>query len=323
MRVKAQVIELLEKASKAYYEGNPVMSDEQFDRLADEHDWGKVGYKQEGERSPHMHRMYSLQKHFADEGAEHPLFTYAKPIVTTPKLDGASIALQYKQGVLTKVLTRGDGKEGIDITAKFLSPVSFLVPKAINYIVEDLQVTGEVVSPKTIPNARNYAAGALNLKDVSEFLSRDLTFVAHGVNPSLQNNYTNDMMKLQGLGFRTILDRDYNEFPQDGTVWRMDDNKDFEAEGYTAHHPRGSFALKVRKEAVITTLLDVEWQVGKSGVVSPVAILEPIQIDDANISRATLHNISYIESLNLEIGCQVKVIRSGDIIPRITGRVEK
>ena len=105
MRVKAQVIELLEKASKAYYEGNPVMSDEQFDRLAEEHDWGKVGYKQEGERSPHMHRMYSLQKHFADEGAEHPLFTYAKPIVTTPKLDGASIALQYKQGVLSKVLT--------------------------------------------------------------------------------------------------------------------------------------------------------------------------------------------------------------------------
>ncbi len=100
-------------------------------------------------------------------------------------------------------------------------------------------------------------------------------------------------------------------------------NSDFQAEGYTSHHPRGSFALKIRKEAVITTLLDVEWQVGKSGVVSPVAILEPIQIDDANISRATLHNISYIESLNLEIGCEVKVIRSGDIIPRITGRVEK
>ena len=73
----------------------------------------------------------------------------------------------------------------------------------------------------------------------------------------------------------------------------------------------------------MTTLRDVEWQVGKSGVVSPVAILEPIQIEDALISRATLHNISYIESLNLEIGCQVKVIRSGDIIPRITGRVEK
>ena len=74
---------------------------------------------------------------------------------------------------------------------------------------------------------------------------------------------------------------------------------------------------------MVTTLRDVEWQVGKSGVVSPVAILEPIQIEDALISRATLHNISYIESLNLEIGCQVKVIRSGDIIPRITGRVEK
>ena len=323
MRLKAQVIELLEKASKAYYEGSPIMSDEQFDRLAEEHGWNKVGYNLDGARVKHMYRMYSLQKHFSDSG-EHPLASYSdKSVLTTPKLDGASVALQYKQGVLERVLTRGDGKEGIDITSKFLSPVCFLVPKTVPITDKEIQVTGEVVSPKTIPNARNYAAGALNLKDVSEFLSRDLTFVAHGVNPSLQDNYTNDMGKLQGLGFRTILDRDYNEFPQDGTVWRMDDNKDFEAEGYTAHHPRGSFALKIRKEAVITTLLDVEWQVGKSGVVSPVAILEPIQIDDANISRATLHNISYIESLNLEIGCEVKVIRSGDIIPRITGRVEK
>ena len=323
MRVKAQIIELLEKASKAYYEGTPVMSDEQFDRLAEAHDWGKVGYKQEGERTPHMHRMYSLQKHFADEGAEHPLFTYAKPTVTTPKLDGASIAVQYRQGVLTKVLTRGDGKEGIDITSKFLSPVCFLVPRAIPYVAKDIQVTGEVVSPKTIPNARNYAAGALNLKDINEFLSRDLTFVAHGVSPALTKCYTQDMAKLVGLGFRSVLDRDYNEFPQDGTVWRIDNNEDFEDRGYTAHHPRGAFALKTRKEAVITTLQAVEWQVGKSGVVSPVAILEPVQIDDATISRATLHNISYIESLNLEIGCEVKVIRSGDIIPRITGRVEK
>jgi len=323
LRLKSQVIELLETASKAYYEGNPIMEDEHFDRLAEEHDWGEVGYKHDGERTPHMFQMYSLQKHYTDQGAKHPLFTYADSIITTPKLDGASISIQYKQGLLDKVLTRGDGKEGIDITAKFLSRVCFLIPKSINYSAEDIQVTGEVVSPKTIPNARNYAAGALNLKDVTEFLSRDLTFVAHGVSPYFQDSYTNDMHRLQGLGFRTILDRDYNEFLQDGTVWRVDDNKDFTEFGHTAHHPRGAFALKIRKEAVITTLLDVEWQVGKSGVVSPVAILEPVQIDDATISRATLHNIAYINSLNLEIGCEVKVIRSGDIIPRITGRVEK
>ena len=323
MRLKSQVIELLEAASKAYYLGNPIMGDEQFDRLAEEHDWKDVGYKQDGERTPHLFQMYSLQKHFSDQGEKHPLFSYTDPILTTPKLDGASISVCYKQGVLNKVLTRGDGKEGIDITSKFLSPICYILPRTINFVSENVQVTGEVVSPKTIPNARNYAAGALNLKDVTEFLSRDLTFVVHGVNPSLTESYSTDMYRLQGLGFRTIVDRDYTEFPQDGTVWRIDSNSMFESLGYTAHHPRGSFAFKIRKEAVETTLNNVEWQVGKSGVVSPVAILEPIEIDGATISRATLHNMKYIESLNLEIGCQVKVIRSGDIIPRIVERVEK
>ena len=323
MRLKAQVIELLEKASKAYYEGEPIMTDDQFDRLAESHDWIRVGYVQEGERVKHLYRLYSLQKHFTDEKGPTPFSTYKKTVVTTPKLDGASISVLYKEGTLAQVITRGDGITGIDITSKFLSRVCFLVPKTIQFTECDFQVTGEVVSPKTIPNARNYAAGALNLKDTREFLSRDLTFIAHSCFPWQADCYTNDMRRLVGLGFRTVLDRDYNEFPQDGTVWRIDDNTNYENEGYTSHHPRGAFALKSRKEAVVTTLRDVEWQVGKSGVVSPVAILEPIQIEDALISRATLHNISYIESLNLEIGCQVKVIRSGDIIPRITGRVEK
>lgn len=92
--------------------------------------------------------------------------------------------------------------------------------------------------------------------------------------------------------------------------------------GYTAKHPRGAFALKEVKAGVVTTLRDVVWQLGKSGVVSPVAILDPIVIGEATVSRATLHNIQYIRELNLEIGCQVEVIRSGEIIPRIVGRVE-
>ena len=104
-------------------------------------------------------------------------------------------------------------------------------------------------------------------------------------------------------------------------MWRIDDNTNYKNEGYTSHHPRGAFALKARKEAVVTTLKYVEWQVGKSGVISPVAILDPIEIEDAIISRATLHNIAYIRELDLEIGCQVQVIRSGDIIPRIVGRL--
>ncbi len=97
---------------------------------------------------------------------------------------------------------------------------------------------------------------------------------------------------------------------------------EFNRLGYTAHHPRGSFAYKTREAGVTTTLLDVEWNVGKSGAVTPVAILDPIVIDDATISRATLHNAGFIDALDLEIGCKVEVIRSGKIIPKIVRRVE-
>ena len=110
-------------------------------------------------------------------------------------------------------------------------------------------------------------------------------------------------------------------FPNDGKVVRLDTNSYFEQLGYTSHHPRGAFALKTRQAGVVTRLLDVEWNVGKSGAVSPVAILEPCVIGEATVSRATLHNMGYIEALGLEIGCNVEVIRSGEIIPRIVKRV--
>ena len=92
--------------------------------------------------------------------------------------------------------------------------------------------------------------------------------------------------------------------------------------GFTAHHPKGSVARKDLKEGVLSTLVDVVWQVGKSGVVSPVAVLDPVDIEGATVSRATLHNIQYIRTLNLEIGCQVEVIRSGEVIPRVVRRVD-
>ena len=114
---------------------------------------------------------------------------------------------------------------------------------------------------------------------------------------------------------------DYEEYPHDGKVFRIDSVSDFEEAGYTSHHPRGAFALKKQAEGVITTLLAVEWNVGRSGVVSPVAILEPVKIGEAVVSRATLHNPRFISEMNLEIGCKVEVIRSGEIIPKIVRRV--
>jgi DNA ligase (NAD+) len=130
------------------------------------------------------------------------------------------------------------------------------------------------------------------------------------------------MKCLNHQGFNVITLFDASGFPTDGEVFRVDSYDSFYKMGYTAHHPRGAFALKEQKEGVYTVLLDVVWQVGKSGVVSPVGILKPVEVGDALVSRATLHNIEYIRSLNLEIGCGVEVIRSGEIIPRIVRRVD-
>ena len=128
------------------------------------------------------------------------------------------------------------------------------------------------------------------------------------------------MEYLLDFGFDTVLSNDWTAYPDDGLVFRIDSYKDFANLGYTSKHPRGAYALKQRNEGVITKLVDVKWNVGKSGVVAPVAILEPIEIDGATVSRATLHNMKYISDLNLEIGCLVEVIRSGEIIPRILSR---
>ena len=307
----------LREASSAYYSGSPIMTDIEFDALARATNFNEVGTR-EG-RIPHAFPMWSLQKVF--EGDKCP-FTN-KGVIVTPKLDGSAISILYIEGELQRVLTRGDGKCGIDITDKFTFKEidCNLIPQKIDF-KEILQVTGEIVAPKSVPNSRNYAAGALNLKDVREFLSRDLAFIAYGLEP-FGKTYMEDMSFLQAGGFDTVIDNDWAQFPHDGTVWRLDNNEKFRDLGYTSHHPRGAFAVKKQHKGVTTTLLDVDWQVGKSGVVSPVAILEPCTIGEATVSRATLHNKSYIEELGLYIGCEVEVIRSGEIIPRIVGLAEK
>ena len=304
----------LEKASAMYYNGNPILSDEEFDALARKYRYEEVGY-QVTDGIPHMYRMYSLQKVFNLSDIE----SSTSPMVRTPKLDGAAVSLQYVNGHLAQALTRGDGQIGRDITLK----MEELVPNVIG-IKGEIQITGEVVAPDTIPNARNFAAGSLNLKDYSEFRSRsqDLRFVAYDIQGREYERLTEAMDHLARNGFEVITHFDASAYPTDGEVFRVDNYEVFYKLGYTAHHPRGAFALKEQKDGVITELLDVVWQVGKSGVVSPVAILRPVEVGDALVSRATLHNIEYIRSLNLEIGCSVEVIRSGEIIPRIVRRVD-
>lgn len=304
----------LDYASSCYYAGNPVITDEEFDRLAEAHGYEYVGASVR-DGVPHTFPMYSLKKCYTDQKM---IGLGPYETVTTPKLDGAAISLLYVEGVFKLALTRGDGKRGQVITEN----VRHLVPTSLNQPVPPVvQITGEVVAPKTIPNARNYAAGAMNLKDSNEVKQRDLTFVAYGISPSLNKLWTEDMEVLEQNGFSNVLMGDWEQFPQDGKVVRINENEIFENAGYTSNHPKGAYALKQRSEGVQTRLLDVKWQVGRSGIVSPVAILEPVTVGEAVVSRATLHNMRYIEDLGLEIGCQVEIIRSGEIIPRVVRRV--
>ena len=305
------MLDFLKTASEAYYSGKPIISDAEFDILASHFNYNTVGHVVT-DGVPHYYPMYSLQNFF--NLADAPL--NLKDCVESPKLDGAAVSILYVGGILSLALTRGDGKLGRDITDK----IQFLVPNEINYIGL-VQINGEVVAPASIPNSRNYAAGALNLKNIEEFKSRDLTFFAYDAIGHKQTHWTFAMKWLEQEGFSTVFRTSTEGFPTDGLVYRIDSEEKFRELGHTSHHPRGAFALKEKKAGVITTLNDVIWQVGKSGVVSPVAILEPIYIGDALVSRATLHNIEYIEGLNLEIGCKVEVIRSGEIIPRVVRRV--
>jgi NAD-dependent DNA ligase len=310
--------EFLNLASRSYYAGAPIISDEVFDRLAESAGYNQVGAKQHQNIVPHMFPMYSLQKYYEGEGK--PIVLPGKDIDTSPKLDGAAVCLLYVQGHLVRAATRGDGNEGSDVTEKFVG--SKLVPQQLTDVPDVLQVTGELCAPKHVENARNYASGALNLKDVNEFRTRSVEFFAYGVEPNLSNTFREDMQCLSKQGFCTVKDANLHEvFPLDGIVHRLNNHSEFYAAGYTSKHPKGAVAIKERDASVETKLLDVIWQTGRTGRVTPVAILEPVMVGDAQVSRATLNNMAFIEALDLRIGDTVGVVRAGQIIPQITHKV--
>lgn len=315
-----KLTEFLDTASRHYYAGTPIISDEQFDRLAETCGYSKVGARQHEDVESHYFPMYSLQKWYEDEAVANPL-QGEKNVVMTPKLDGAAVSVLYIDGVLVRALTRGDGKEGKNVTNK----LARLVPNRIDMGSAStgvLQITGEVCAPAHVENARNYAAGSLNLGSVEEFATRSVEFFAYQATPQLTPSYTQDLKILKANGFNTVFDNNLHlVYPTDGVVFRVDNNERFYELGFTAKHPKGAYARKERSQCVETVLLDVEWQVGKSGKVTPVAILEPVMVGDAQVSRATLNNPGFIEALDLQIGDRVAIRRSGEIIPQIVYKV--
>lgn len=302
----------LDRLSDAYYRGEPLVSNELFDELAKKFDYQGLGTSTETEVK-HEHRMFSLQKVYP--GEKIPF----EGGYCSPKLDGAAIEATYRDGVLVWAATRGDGIRGQDITdkASVLLPTDLPRGRGKNF-----QVVGEVVTRLGMDNLRNYASGALNLKDIEEFKSRDLYFVAYDMVPSTLASYENTLRALSEMGFRTLLDDDLDQFPTDGTVVRINDNEEYAEMGFTAKHPRGAYALKENKQGVRTTLRRIVWQVGRSGVVSPVCIFDPVDVDGATVSRATGHNWAHIEALGLEPDCQIEVIRAGEIIPRVVRKID-
>ena len=310
---------LLDRAWVAYDKGMPFMPDSTFDALSIKYDYNNFGSTTDKKKGKHLFSMYSLKKVYDDEKAPYELINPIK----SPKLDGTAISLMYDEGYLVQALRRGrDGLEGEFVTDK----MQWLVP---NYVdrKDKHQIDGEVVCDKSINNARNFASGAFGIKDEQEFFETKrpyLEFVAYGVRPALAETYEADMALLHREAIYTVLTLNIAEnYRTDGTVYRENNNNLFESSGYTSKYPRGAYARKKSGDVAIehTKLLDVIWQVGRTGQVTPVSVFEEVIIDDAKITKATLHNAGFIEDMQLNIGDTIVITRRGGIIPAVIGKL--
>ncbi len=274
-------------------------------------------------------------------------------LVCEPKFDGASLNLIYEDGVLKQAITRGDGSIGEDVTNNVKTIAS--IPLSISYrgLIE---IRGEVVIKKDdfeainiqrladneppFANPRNAAAGSLRQLDSSITAKRKLFFQVWGigVNSLEFTTYSQMLEYIYSLGFQKPplfkvcisfkdIQESYNEILQardalsmglDGMVIKVDNLLFQDDLGYTVKYPRWSCAYKFPAIEKTTILRDIVLQVGRTGVVTPVAIVEPTLIDGSTVGRATLHNFDEIERLDLKIGDSVIIIKSGDIIPKIT-----
>jgi len=316
--MKRNIQTLLDAASKAYYEGTPIMLDSEFDALVDHFKYDKVGASAPTNKVKHRYPMWSLMKVINND--KRP---FTGDVIESPKFDGAAISLLYSDGKLIQGITRGDGIVGEDITDKCY--IMHTIPNTIN-IPGEVQISGEVVADKNIDNSRNYASGALHLKSLMRFTERvgHLAFIAYDMLPFITDTYKETLNLLKQYKFLHVLDSRLEDvFPTDGRVFRLNSYTQYIEAGVTSRHPKGAYALKLSSDVEVkeTVLLDVVWQVGKSGKVTPVAIFEPIVIDGATIQRATLNNVGFIQDMQLEIGDIILVTRSGGIIPKVLGKV--
>ena len=318
---------LVKKHCHLYYDMSaPEISDADFDALYDtlvefENKQGWVAYDSPTNKVggsigkvEHTHKLYSLRKVYDKEEIDD---IYD---VKTPKIDGSNITLIYRRGRLKLALTRGNGERGDNVI--HLASTIANVPQKINTIYDEVVVNGECVTDNAVDNFRNYVSGALGLKSAEEFKERNIKFIAHDY-LGIELSYTKRMDILRGYGFTTVFDEQANKYPHDGVVYRIDSYSKCVQLGYTAKYPKFAVALKQREaNTAVTTLQDVVWAVGRTGTVNPTGIISPVVLEDATISRITLHNIGIIEENNLGLGDTIKVERAGGVIPKFISVIE-
>lgn len=355
-RIK-ELTELLQKASYAYYGmDNPIMSDKEYDNLYDElskledeseyvlagSPTQKVqGYVLDGfSKVEHSKPMLSANK--TKDTKEIEKFIKDKEFYGSYKLDGLTVVVRYKEGKFVQGITRGTGTVGEDITeqCKFIKNL----PMFISY-KKDLELRGECViswdefkrinetldSPYSHP--RNLAAGTLRNLDLNILKNRNLSFIVFECVTDIgEDSKSNSLSYLNNIGFEIVpftksdctveqvnnaLQPEFYSFPTDGIIFELDSRKLSESLGATSHHEYCRMALKWEDELYETTLKDIEWNTSKTGLINPVAVFEPVDLDGAITTRATLHNISYIEDLQLGIGDTIQVYRANMVIPKV------
>lgn len=296
-----------------------------------------------GELRDFVERVYRL-------AGTHPAF------VCELKFDGTAISLSYENGLLASGVTRGDGEVGDDITQNIKTLRSIPLRLIGNYPAQ-LEVRGEIYMPRKgfeelnrmreeigeqpFANPRNAAAGSLKLQNSAQvakrplecflyqFISDDLPYQTHaellkaasewGLRVSPHYVRCTSFEEIEAYITHWDTERRKLPFDIDGVVIKVDDMQLREELGFTAKSPRWAIAYKFKPEAAYTRLNSVDFQVGRTGVVTPVANLDPVFLAGTTVKRASLHNADIIESLDLHIGDMVSVEKGGEIIPKITG----
>lgn len=352
-----ELIDKLNYYTKKYDEGNPEISDKEWDDLYFELQQLERQTKTYFEDSPtqkvnfqvvnklkkveHNHPMLSLNKTKSVEEVKD--FVKCNDYISMAKMDGLTCSLLYSGGKLISAETRGNGLVGEDVLHNVLQVKN--VPKRINF-QNDLVIDGEIICTyedfkdfeAEYKNPRNFASGSIRLLDSKESSMRRLSFVAWDCISGLEDlpTLTKKLMKLIELGFvvvpfmsgknkiedtiTTIQEiAKENGYPIDGIVYKFNDIKEYTAAGKTDHHFKGGLAYKFYDEEYETILKDVEWTMGRTGVLTPVAILQPIKIDGSEVSRASLHNISIMDELGIKYqDTKVLVYKANMIIPQIS-----